>query len=39
MEQVGRGGALVVGLIGAMVLVGWYAGVTQLTTAPRATSQ
>ena len=35
MEQVGRDGALVVGLIGAMVLVGWYAGVTQLTTAPR----
>jgi len=32
MERVGRGGALGVGLIGAMVLVGWYAGVAELTT-------
>jgi PAS domain S-box-containing protein len=33
MERAGRGGALVVGLVGAIVLVGWYAGIAELTTA------
>ena len=33
MERVGRGGALVVALVGAFVLIGWYSGVTELTTA------